>query len=554
MSEREKHYLLIIHGTWSTPTPESTKWHQKGGAFADALAQRLEGTPLAGAVWRSCGGTATEFYWTGDNTHGARVNAAKALYKEILSIRATDPTARIHFIAHSHGGNVLLKALELYRAKLESDGEKLASAMRFDQEKYDPPREPDRQQLGAELAKHFPDWSEAHRDEIQGVLTNDLSKLTYRRLFYVWGWFSSDPRSHRIGRLVFLGTPFLRKRWYRHQWRNRLRMAAQISSASTVIYLVMLILSGAFAMLSSTNFVGFSPLNWPIVLDGLLLGFVATVLIPITVNGGRLFDVGNIYYQPEYRRSSRPRIETLVVSAAHLDEALLAHSAEPLVDAYLAPEIDKLTNWTSKWRSAVRPSGIPLAEFDMRAFAFLFLTISNVLRLAANSVLAPLRPILRAYLRRFVRRLMFTQATGLPSYELDGATISVRTDIGDEAFVEGKVWNVAELAASAPSLLPPRVDKERYAFLWLEGALNARLGKSSLWQQVGKHQSALERERGHDLDDQERAALQRACLVIEERAGEFSGAVQLTHSGYYGHPVVLDAIVAFLVAGQRPQI
>jgi hypothetical protein len=62
----------------------------------------------------------------------------------------------------------------------------------------------------------------------------------------------------------------------------------------------------------------------------------------------------------------------------------------------------------------------------------------------------------------------------------------------------------------------------------------------------------LERERADLQDDEERVGLQRACLVIEERAREVTGAVQLSHSGYYGHPAVLEAIVKFLISGQRP--
>src|ERR1700726_4934954 len=104
MPTPEENYILIVHGTWSAPTAEGTKWYQKGGAFAETLAARLEGTPLAGAVWRSCCNKATDFSWSGDNAHGARLKAAKALCEEILSIRAADPNARIHFIAHSHGG------------------------------------------------------------------------------------------------------------------------------------------------------------------------------------------------------------------------------------------------------------------------------------------------------------------------------------------------------------------------------------------------------------------------------------------------------------------
>lgn len=111
MSVAEMHYVLIVHGTWNAPEAGETKWYQKGGAFAQALAQRLESTALAGAVWRNCAGKPTDFSWCGDNTHECRLEAADRLYEEILGIQDVDETARIHIVAHSHGGNVVLKSI-----------------------------------------------------------------------------------------------------------------------------------------------------------------------------------------------------------------------------------------------------------------------------------------------------------------------------------------------------------------------------------------------------------------------------------------------------------
>ena len=49
------------------------------------------------------------FHWDGTNTHAGRLAAARKLSEIFLFITMTDPLARIHCVAHSHGGNVLLK-------------------------------------------------------------------------------------------------------------------------------------------------------------------------------------------------------------------------------------------------------------------------------------------------------------------------------------------------------------------------------------------------------------------------------------------------------------
>lgn len=66
------------------------------------------------AVWRNLNGKCITFCWTGANEHAARLQAAQDLYELIFDIVRIDPTARLYFVAHSHGGNVVLKAIQLY--------------------------------------------------------------------------------------------------------------------------------------------------------------------------------------------------------------------------------------------------------------------------------------------------------------------------------------------------------------------------------------------------------------------------------------------------------
>src|SRR5690348_8378353 len=103
----ETHYVWVIHGTFNPPEPGKTKWYQPGNekvtTFCDELSVRLVGTPLEGAVWRGRppGGV---FSWSGANDHLARTVAADMLLWEIDKLVDRDPTARVHLVAHSHGG------------------------------------------------------------------------------------------------------------------------------------------------------------------------------------------------------------------------------------------------------------------------------------------------------------------------------------------------------------------------------------------------------------------------------------------------------------------
>jgi hypothetical protein len=116
-------YVLVIHGTWNTPDGGQLKWFQLDPEnpenFCYRLNQALASGPLRDAVWRQCPGTEVVFKWSGDNTHEAREEAAEKLCSLLLDMRQSDPEARIHLIAHSHGGNVVLKAIEFYFDVLE---------------------------------------------------------------------------------------------------------------------------------------------------------------------------------------------------------------------------------------------------------------------------------------------------------------------------------------------------------------------------------------------------------------------------------------------------
>jgi hypothetical protein len=254
----------------------------------------------------------------------------------------------------------------------------------------------------------------------------------------------------------------------------------------------------------------------------------------------------NLYH--DTGRSSNAQLPALVITAGELDEALLGLTAEPLVDAYLAPKIDGLFAWQSfKWYRRQRSGQFRDALRNAQANrAFISrsietgLVITYLFRSMMFLAIYPVRPLLRRFLWLQLRKLLLAQASGLPPDEFNDATLAVRSDIGvPGVFEEGTPWNVAELIAGGHWLLPAVVERKRYAFLWSLDSLAERLGQATLWPKIERHVSLLERKRGYPVDQKERLVLQRACLVLEEKIAELGGAVQLSHSRYYGDTKIL---------------
>ncbi len=111
-------FVLVIHGTWNPPDANEPKWHQLNESeptnFCKQLNDELEKLGLGRAVWRSLNGTEIHFGWNGANQHKDRVQAGHHLFNLIEKIHFENPSAKIHIVAHSHGANVTLTALQQY--------------------------------------------------------------------------------------------------------------------------------------------------------------------------------------------------------------------------------------------------------------------------------------------------------------------------------------------------------------------------------------------------------------------------------------------------------
>jgi hypothetical protein len=117
--ESDTPYVLVIHGTGSAPEtpPRKPRWYQANNPDCDSFRRVLEREladqhGIIGSVWRNYDDTSAGFGWSGTNDHDARTKGGRDLCAEWIEIIRRDRSARIHIVAHSHGGNVTLHATE----------------------------------------------------------------------------------------------------------------------------------------------------------------------------------------------------------------------------------------------------------------------------------------------------------------------------------------------------------------------------------------------------------------------------------------------------------
>lgn len=100
-STQKPHLYILIHGTWSAPRHSllhggGPQWYQAGHTTFDTLK-------------RATNAHIIHHTWSGKNNLADRLEGAKTL---ISLIQKHATTHTIHIIAHSHGGNVALLALD----------------------------------------------------------------------------------------------------------------------------------------------------------------------------------------------------------------------------------------------------------------------------------------------------------------------------------------------------------------------------------------------------------------------------------------------------------
>lgn len=111
-----KETVIIVHGTWSAPKTGQTRWYEPidgpsgFDSFVATLDRELKKRGSPARVWAHCTKANPYFHWSGTNSWIGRIHAASELAEQIVELQ--NDGWLCHIIAHSHGGNVALEALE----------------------------------------------------------------------------------------------------------------------------------------------------------------------------------------------------------------------------------------------------------------------------------------------------------------------------------------------------------------------------------------------------------------------------------------------------------
>jgi hypothetical protein len=89
--------VTLVHGTFA----KNAVWTSEDSAFSKVLRSSLSGPVLI-----------KTFEWSGKNSHRARIKAGAQLAELLKNLMGIYPNAKHCIVGHSHGGNVILYALE----------------------------------------------------------------------------------------------------------------------------------------------------------------------------------------------------------------------------------------------------------------------------------------------------------------------------------------------------------------------------------------------------------------------------------------------------------
>lgn len=557
------HYIFLIHGTWGK---SSQGWYQIAGPsnnFANRLAKKLEGTDLAGAVWRD----STVFEWNAGNTHDDRLIAASDLATFLIRLRYQDPSAKFHFIAHSHGGNVVLTAIAIYITRLPTVGLELfdfpyAAFTIEDKEKF---FEAGRSLIMSnhllrdvnilmkdnsyheDVKKWYEDFNNTyyiHRSGEKSQIRADSPNSMMVRLARLLLRLASFRGEHGILSTVFLGTPFYYKEWssgwaqLRFRARQMLMEAALMGLAG---YAGVMIVGALFSWMTPLSWIGVNPLSWPWfaqVAGGLAVAWGALTGYRQPI---RMTDTNVYFDQARLARAFRePRegrlFDALVINSDYLDEAYMGLSSAPVAGAVLPQVVDKVLK-PKLWGYS------PVARKVGTAYSFgegIWNSIRTQLRRLKALFMAALYParwllytlITRPIALRQAASLALPLAYGLPADELSDSTLVVRKELEVPQIRARHIDVGRDLLVAADRDAVRAEQAGRFEFLWDEAILAERFDCSVARTYYPSEPSNQTK---------------RHLLAMEERLKEFFGVAGLRHSLYYDNPKVLNAITDYLL-------
>jgi hypothetical protein len=579
---KDRPYCILVHGTFGAPADGIAKWYQpdpdEPGNFFNMLADTfrkigyehivcLEGTlerlrdtlpPIQDASPQHFDCAILSFVWTGKNDHNDRVKAGEQLYQLLEDITKADPSARIYLVAHSHGGNVVLRALQHYTYRMAIGNLRYSDSL------------------------SYPGMIGERTMQVMTLLAGGKSEAFWRRM--------SSKKTNRIERVVFLGTPFIEKQWQNLSsspsrilnlgWNATLDVlaAATIAYPLIVAYWLASAAHGSLRDLaiSEPNW-SLNPISWSWFGLGLFIGFLAMSFV--LAAWSRVVEerraLPNVYFDSRPIRTrvrfptqvhASPGFKSLVVHLGALDEALLALSSEPLVYGLLAPRVDSIfeaerethllvLGRTGNIGQSIRNLARRLTKWPRRGWSW-------ALRLA----LRPGQALGRWYLKNSLVRVISSATTGFGTHEFFGARLIAKKSIDLPDFFEVTEWNATRAIldqrgsrSGASQTFESLID--RYIALESEQNLANSAKASMLWNAIVRGSDkdgsrGLEELRKRYEGYSNLAAdglpdgIRKVAVAIEYRLADMF--MQLSHLFYCSSPKIVEGAVGFLTQGLVP--
>jgi hypothetical protein len=602
------HYVLVVHGTFSGPKESQGGWMEKwwapnvAGSFCEKLKAVLDKThqeglgPVRGeAVWGNLETQSSEpFFWGGQNTDASREAGAMKLASRIMDIRQQDPQALFHLIAHSHGGNVVLRAVEIILGELGEEGaQKLVPPaprsgifrwlIRCGSKRPAQPLESQMSDIPAALFM---------RNFGQQLVQQGALYKTRQRMDFVRVRYPSIPMANPLGRLVFLGTPFL----YKAETKMLLRLGE--GWWLWVLVLLLLVLGIQSSILSPRSHMA---LLAAFVIFGIV--FVLVLVIDLSEGNPDPFKTfrssphssGNIYHLT--KQSWSANMSAFVIHSGLLDEANFALKAvAPLVKTYVVPEMDRFEG-TAPWEGVARTIRRALRTAENHAIAHfrvasgagnygiqpslkrvqnqkttllvIYLLVFRTIIVVAKLVVAvpflivhllswPFKVVAISFLKRKLQQLLTQLVLGTGSAErpVRGAKLTVCEFLKLEQLSELTSSGTGQAVQELPAVCHWNV---RDLLLQEEASESGNSTRVRGWSDFSRHPdssgpvyTALEKAgcfKGLAPGGPESTELKRIAGVLEERLKEVSGQVKVRHSLYHQKREIIEKVAEFLQAG-----
>lgn len=555
------HIIFLVHGTWGRG---DDAWYQPNTSTTN-FAERLK-VSLAELGISDNEIIYEPFEWKGGNTHADRLQGATQLaskLKELNQQYADKKDIKIHFVAHSHGGNVVLKALEIYLNEMAwidvptwcDKGDIVDATQEFlrncSNGKYQFRHHTEKiDKLLRELSETLDKIMRREKQAIflltSGTIYDTARSSLRKKLGYAFSHVYTLPEHHKLGSVITLGTPFYEKCWKNIQVTKVINKILAflffLPATSLAMYAYILAGAGLASITPWLSWIGFNPLSWHwlvLVPSSLLIlwitaSFGKTVATEHPINTNIYFDEAVIPYYLRIVEDDKI-CRVLNIHADYLDEAYIFLSSYTFLLEILSKQIHKISP-VKFWCLQEHSDDVGFWKGSPAALMRRILRTPMRYTMALiKAVVFPARFIIYKVRNSFIEHALKVNLRligyGLPKSQSDlNADIFV-SNVLSKPYFDTHTLDVSRILLKVEN--NSCEDSERFEFIWNDDDLTKRLKDSILIK---------------NLDKQLGTDYYRHLLALEERVKEFFGVAGVRHSMYYDNDLVIKNIAQFISA------